>query len=242
MNRYFVPTMFFLCFVFLGFTCDLNAQTKKTTAKVAPKTTAAVEESESSENMGMGLESRFDSGVEPMKFDRMNIVPGTPMTVKPTMDNMVSDSKGRATGGILSRYDTTNFGKFFASGSLTQPTYTDRTAKLDDLSQRDNAFQNRQTQIDRIYPPRLYSNPDELPTTDGNAPEVKTNIANAIRGIENRFELKSRGEKIFTKLENGVLTLTGNLRSSDLADTIVNVLSMEAGIDRIENKIIILEP
>lgn len=229
---------FLLLFVLFVFAADIEAQTKKKTTAVA----ASLEESETSANMGVGLESRFNSGIQPMKFDRMNIIPGTPMTVKPTMDNMVSDSKGRASGGILSRYDTSNFGKFFASGSLNQPTYADRTSKLGDLSQRDNAFQNRATRIERIYPPRLFSDPNELPIMKVDSPEVQMNVENTIRGLGKRFEFEKYGEKIFTRFDTGVLVLTGNLRSSELADTIVNILSMEAGIDRIENKIIILEP
>lgn len=223
----------FLCLclcLFPGLLSTANGQAAKKTASKAAATAT-----EATETLGVGLESRFNSGSTPVQAERVNITPGSPMNVKPTMDTMVGGDE-KSFGGILSRYDTSNFGKFFASGSLAAKV---TAAKATKLQMEDSRIDNSRADASRLYPPRLEWNPDEFPVSSLETPEVRQNVVHQVRNLEKRLGLsEGQVELVFSA---DCLILRGRIHSRDQANSIVNVLAFEPGVDRIENQLTVLE-
>lgn len=189
---------------------------------------------EATESLGVGLESRFDSGVKPITAERVRIVPGTPLTVKPTMDNLITTQGQHSFGGILGRYDTSNFGKFFDSGSFTPLTNETPTTPA---SRHDSASMLADSSSGRIYPPRLTFDENEMPLSDGFSPIVQKNIIAQVQNVARQLGFDPTKEKVELVFEGRTLILTGQILSKDHSTTLERVLSMEPGIDRVENRI-----
>ena len=92
----------------------------------------AQEEVDATASLGVAQQSRFADGAEPVAMERARIVPGTPLAVNSTMQRLISSSSG-SFGGILSRYDTANFGKFFGGGSVALRDLTALSDRLPSL-------------------------------------------------------------------------------------------------------------
>ncbi len=213
---------------------------QKSGSKARTVTTTAGE-TEATQSMGVGLESRFSAGASPIKSERVQINPGTPLQVKATMDNMVSSGKaGKSFGGILGRYDTTTFGKFFAAGSLEQQDYQAATkTKLDDLSLGDNVTDNSKAKIARMYPPRYYIDPTDYPLSNEYLAQRQDLVKNQLNNILTHFSVPAESVKL--RFEGNCLVLTGKVRSNDLAESIVRILSLEPGVEQIENRLVIAD-
>lgn len=215
------------------------AQTKPVVRAVT--TTAG--ETEATQSLGVGLESRFTSGANPIKSERVQINPGTPLQVKATMDSMVGKKtagKNASFGGILGRYDTTSFGKFFAAGSLEQKAYqSSAKSKLDNLSLGDNTTDNSKAKIARMYPPRYYIDPMEYPITTEYAQQRQKFIENQLNNVLTHFNVSPETVKL--RFEGSCLILSGKVHSNDLAGAIVRTLSLEPGVEQIENRLVIVE-
>lgn len=205
----------------------------------APAATAGATGMETSQSLGMGMESRFNSGVTPITIERINIVPGTPLVVKPTMDNMTGTGAG-SFGGILSRYDKSTFGKFFAAGSLDAQTTISRS-KLDNVSLGDNLIDNSDSTIARMYPPRLFIEATDFPITTVPTEQIKKNVASQLNNVLSRYDLDPALERVELLFQDGLLILQGQIRSKDRSETLANVLSMEPGIQQVENRLIVLQ-
>lgn len=239
----FGPLLLIVSFGVINFTATINnayAQTKSTAIK-AVTTTAG--ETEATQSIGVGLESRFTSGANPIKAERVQINPGTPLQVKATMDSMVgtkTSGNNASFGGILGRYDTTAFGKFFAAGSLEQKAYQSSSkSKLDNLSLGDNITDNSKAKIARMYPPRYYIDPMEFPVSTEYIQQRQKFIGNQLNNI--LMHLNVLPETVKLRFEGNCLILSGKVHSGDLAGAIVRTLSLEPGVEQIENRLVIVE-
>ena len=228
-----------LVFLSVG-SLTVNGQTKA--AKTSSGATAGAAVTEATQSLGVGLESRFNSGSKPIEIDRVNITPGTPMTVKPTMDNMISKEGTTSFGGILGRYDTTNFGKFFASGGLAAQQAAARKAKDPALTLGDNVVDNSDAKIPRMYPPRLYIDPAEFPVTTDATRQVRLNVISQVKNMLTRFGTDSRREQVELVFQGDSVILQGQIRLKDQSLALENVLALEPGVGRVENRLVVLEP
>ncbi|MBR5626190.1 MAG: hypothetical protein IKW74_01050, partial [Thermoguttaceae bacterium] len=199
----------------------------------------AQDATEPTDSMGIGLESRFASGATPVTVQRTTITPGTPMSVQSTMESMINTGSSNQFGGILGRYDTSQFGKFFGMGSLTERTIPTRDLNID--IDMDNTVENT-IQIARMYPPRLIVDFNEMPTSTIQSHDVQDNISLQINNILNRFDFDPTKEQVELVSRGDSLILRGKVRSERLAQKLEFVLSMQAGIDNLKNELVILEP
>ena len=197
-------------------------------------------ETDAAESMGVGMKSRFASGATPIEIQRTQIIPGTPMSVNSTMSNILTSNRGGAFGGILARYDTTTFGKFFGTGELPQRTISQRIQELEALDQGDNTVEN--VEIDRMYPPRLVVDFNELPTRSLKSAASRANMTTQIENVLSRFEFDPHRESVRVEMLGGKLILRGAVQSTRLSQLIANVLSMQPGVDEVDNQLIVLAP
>lgn len=195
---------------------------------------------EATQSLGVGMESRFTAGSKPIVIDRVKITPGTPMTVKPTMDNMITSEEEGSFGGILGRYDTSTFGKFFESGSLNTRATTAARARLD-LSLGDNTLNNAGPAVPRMYPPRLYVDFAELPVSNTSERQVRLNIAGQVKNMLTRFGTDPQRERVELVFLEDSVVLQGQIRLMDHSVALENVLAMEPGVERVVNRLVVLE-
>ena len=201
----------------------------------------AQEETDATASLGVAQQSRFADGAEPVAMERAQIVPGTPLAVNSTMQRLISSSRG-SFGGILARYDTENFGKFFGGGSVALRDLTalsDRLDELEDLASGDNEVEN-DVEVARMYPPRLALNFADFPTRSLTAQTSQTNLAAQIENVVARFPVDRSVESFASK--DGVVYLRGKLKSTRMIRMLENVVSMQPGVRKVVNEIKPLAP
>ncbi len=203
----------------------------------------AQEETDATASLGVAQQSRFADGAEPVAMERAQIVPGTPLAVNSTMQRLISSSRG-SFGGILARYDTENFGKFFGGGSVALRDLTalsDRLDELEDLASGDNEVEN-DVEVARMYPPRLALNFADFPTRSLTAQTSQTNLAAQIENVVARFPVDKSVESFAYESKDGVVYLRGKLKSTRMIRMLENVVSMQPGVRKVVNEIKPLAP
>lgn len=203
----------------------------------------AQEDVDATASLGVAQQSRFADGAEPVAMERAQIVPGTPLAVNSTMQRLISSSRG-SFGGILARYDTENFGKFFGGGSVALRDLTalsDRLDELEDLASGDNEVEN-DVEVARMYPPRLALNFAEFPTRSLTAKTSQTNLAAQIENVVARFPVDKGVESFAYESKDGVVYLRGKLKSTRMIRMLENVVSMQPGVRKVVNEIKPLAP
>lgn len=203
----------------------------------------AQEEADATASLGVAQQSRFADGAEPVAMERAQIIPGTPLAVNSTMQRLISSSSG-SFGGILARYDTSNFGKFFGGGSVALRDLTalsDRLDELEDLAAGDNEVEN-DVEVARMYPPRLAMNFADFPTRSLTAPTARTNLAAQIENVVARFSVDKSVESFSYEAKGDVVYLRGKLKSTRMIRMLENVVSMQPGVGKVVNEIKPLSP
>ena len=208
-------------------------------------------ESDVAESMGVGLKSRFASGATPITIERTQIVPGTPMSVKSTMSNILTSNSGASFGGILARYDTSTFGKFFGT-TTTAPRAgfsSSRVDALNALDQGDNEIENVEA-TDRMYPPRLSIDFREYPTRiaskqkqDGE--ELKADrlgLATQIDNVLSRCAFDRNSELVRVETVGERVFLRGHVKSERTSRLLESVLSLNLGGEVIVNELTVNTP
>lgn len=193
-------------------------------------------ETDVAQSMGVGLKSRFASGATPVQLSRTKIVPGTPMSVTSTMSNMMSGNNN-SFGGILSRYDTANFGKFFGAGSLAPRANASRVDALDSLSQGDNEVDNGEL-TEKMYPPRLvvaFTVPADrgLDTTESQI-HIQRQIDNVTAHIKGFDRLS---ENVKFECVGSVVYLRGKVKSARTSRLLENIVGMQGGVEGVVNEL-----
>ena len=194
-------------------------------------------QSETADALGLGSESRFESGYTPIVIDRTTIVPGIPFNVKPTMDNLVKTS-GPSMGGILNRFDTSKFGRFFggsADAAAAMPTRNLAPAAKEGVTAA------QLSAAPKIYPPRLEINYAESPQTDVADPIIKQKINEHLLGVLDRYPLTSPEEQVILVFQGRTLILRGKIRSDYTSDLLFITMQMEPGIDAVVNELEIIK-
>ncbi len=199
----------------------------------------AAGETDVAQTMGVGLQSRFASGATPVQLSRTSIIPGTPMSVSSTMSNMMSGNNN-SFGGILARYDTSNFGKFFGTGTLAPRTNSSRVDALDNLGQADNEVENIENA--RMYPPRLVLDFTQFPTRSLATNESRAHIASQVDNVLARFDFDPKTEEVQVENLGSTVYLRGKVRSGRMARLIENVIGLQSGVDKVVNELEIAEP
>jgi len=188
------------------------------------------------ESIGVGKESRFASGATPITIERTKIIPGTPMSVNSTMSNILRSNNNTASfGGILARYDTSNFGKFFGTGTLTQRAPSARVDALDALDQSDNEVEN--VEVDRMYPPRLVLDFETFPMHSLSTPTARANMENVMENALARCGFDKKTESIRIVGVGSTLYVRGKVKSRRVADLAVNVASVQPGVERVVDEL-----
>ena len=192
--------------------------------------------SETSASLGLGNQTRFSSGFEPIKIERTNIVPGRPFKVKATMDNFISSSK-ESFGGILNRYDTSQFGKFFTldKGATVGGAMPDRT-----IPPQAASLTAGKTGAEQMYPPRLAIDGAAYPSTDCAAPAFKQSIDRAVRRILDKRPLEKDIERLELVFQGEKIVLRGEVKSKQTAETFQLALGMEPGVAEVVNEMKVL--
>ena len=201
------------------------------------------QDTEATASLGVAQQSRFADGAEPVAMERAQIVPGTPLAVNSTMQRLISSSRG-SFGGILARYDTANFGKFFGGGSVALrdlSALSDRLSQLEDLAAGDNEVEN-DVEVARMYPPRLALNFADFPTRSLATRSAQTNLAAQIENVVARFPVDKNVESFAYEAKGNVVYLRGKLKSTRMIKTLENVISMQPGVVKVVNEIQPLEP
>ena len=210
---------------------------------LAPFCWAQTDINDAAESMGVGMKSRFASGAEPIAIQRTKIIPGTPMSVNSTMSNILTSNSGSSFGGILARYDTANFGKFFGTGALPAraPSFGSRVDALTDLDQGDNEVEN--IEVERMYPPRLSIDFGDKQTrllTTKTGDSIRTTRAALATQIDIALErcdfdraretvrIENIGEKVY---------LRGKVKSERTSRLLENVLSINFGGEAVVNEL-----
>lgn len=211
-----------------------------------PLVFAQTGETDVAQSMGVGMKSRFASGATPIAIERTKIIPGTPMSVNSTMSNILTSSSGSSFGGILARYDTSNFGKFFGTGTLpTHSTLSNaRVDALNALDQGDNEVENAEA-VDRMYPPRLSIDFDEFPTrveclsSPENLDKLRSTLSSQIDNVLSRCDFDRGREKIRVENVGTRIYLRGVVKSRRTSVLLENVLSINFGGDAVVNELIV---
>ncbi|MGN1199580.1 MAG: hypothetical protein ACI4SW_02925 [Thermoguttaceae bacterium] len=199
------------------------------------------------ESMGVGMKSRFASGAEPIAIERTKIIPGTPMSVNSTMKNILTSNSGGSFGGILARYDTSNFGKFFGTGTFTtRPNVSSaRVDALTNLDQGDNEVENVETE--RMYPPRLALDFNKYPTRLSSRASSETrevdrlDISSQIENVLTRCDFDPSYERIQAERLGTKIVLNGRVKSFRTSELLERVLTINFGENSIVNNIEIEE-
>ena len=203
-------------------------------AQAVPKTGI----SDTAATLGLGAQSRLGSGYSPIQLERTEIIPGVPFNVKPTMDNFISAGGQASYGGILNRYDMTNFGRFFSS----------RTTNLSAAAaERALPASGGNTVIDnalgepRMYPPRIDISTERYPTTQLSSPETRTRIDQTVRRILEVNPLEPSEEKLILVFKENSVFLRGTVKSPRTAERLMLGLGMEPGVENVINELEIVE-
>ncbi|MDO5309117.1 MAG: BON domain-containing protein [Planctomycetia bacterium] len=198
-------------------------------------------DSDVAQSMGVGMQSRFASGATPISIERTSIIPGTPMAVNSTMSNiMTTNGRNGSFGGILARYDTSTFGKFFGTGQLTQRTPSTRIDDLDNLTQGDNEVEN--VEMERMYPPRLTLDFDAFPRRSLTSENARYAITSQVENVMARFNFDKSVETLQIESEGTTIILRGRVKTAREARLLANVVGMQAGVDQVINNLEILTP
>ncbi len=196
-------------------------------------------ELEVSESMGLGKQSRFVSGAAPISIDRTSIVPGTPLSVSSTMQNIIASGGRTSFGGILARYDVENFGKLFGTGTLAQREPTNR---VDDLeAPPDNEVEN-DLDVARMYPPRLVLDFNEFPKRALGSTAARANLKAQIANVVARCDFDRKTENFRVDMNGDVVYLRGTVRSARTSYLLENVVAMQPGVERVVNELEVSEP
>lgn len=202
----------------------------------------AQEDVDATASLGVAQQSRFADGATPVAMERAQIIPGTPLAVNSTMQRLISSSSG-SFGGILARYDTSNFGKFFGGGTVGTrdlSALSDRLAELEELAAGDNEVEN-DVEVARMYPPRLAMNFAEFPKRSLDSSLARTNLATQIENVVARFPVDKSVESFAYEAKGNVVYLRGKLKSTRMIRTLENVVSMQPGVAKVVNEIKPLE-
>ena len=208
----------------------------------------AQEETDAAASMGVGMKSRFASGATPVAIERTKIVPGTPMSVNSTMSKILTSNTGASFGGILARYDTSSFGKFFGSGTMTprNALSSSRVDALNNLDQSDNEVENIENE--RMYPARLVLDFNEFPvrltapkSTEESSQE-RAALASQIENVLARLNFDRTREVVRVENVGTRIYLRGKVRTAREAQLLENVLAINYGGDAVVNELIIEEP
>lgn len=203
-------------------------------------------DSDVAESMGVGLKSRFASGATPITIERTQIIPGTPMSVRSTMSNILTSNSGNSFGGILSRYDTSTFGNFF--GATTAPRANVSSSRVDTLTQLeqgDNEIENVEA-TDRMYPPRLSIDFREYPTrmvaqqTQKKGEELKAErrgLATQIDNVLSRCNFDRKTETVRVETLGDHVFLRGHVNSARTSRLLESVLSLNFGGEVVVNEL-----
>ena len=158
------------------------------------------------------------------------------MTVNSTMSNIMSSNSGGSFGGILSRYDTENFGKFFGDGTLNSSRLTSsRVDALEDLDSGDNEVENVDTA--RMYPARLALDFKMFPRRRVDSKETTEILNWQVENVVSRFNFDQAVEEIHVESKGNVLFLRGRVKSARMAKLLQSVLGMQTGVDRVVNEL-----
>ncbi len=225
----------FCCLTTLFWGVDAYGQTNRGGAQ-----TAVVGEADVAQSMGVGLKSRFASGATPIQLSRTSIVPGTPMTVNSTMNNIMASGSSSSFGGILARYDTSNFGKFFGSGTLAPRATSARVNALDSLTQADNEVENIETE--KMYPPRLLLDFNQYHIRSLATDESKKELLVQVENVVSRFNFDPAEEQIVLSGAGSTVFLRGKVKSGHLSRLVESVVGMQAGVEEVVNELEIVEP
>jgi len=205
---------------------------------------AQTSETDVSQSMGVGKESRFASGAPPLEIERTDIQPGTPMSSSSTMEKLISSGRGGSAsfGGILGRYTDLNFGKLFGSADGTVPSSLggSRLNSLEALDQGDNEVQN--VDAERMYPPRLVLDFNRFPTRSLRSNAARVQVASQIRNTLARFDLDPKVESVRVAFKGTTVYLRGQVRSSRCSSLIESVVGLQSGVERVVNELNVLEP
>lgn len=208
-----------------------------TTQSVLAQATA---DTDVAQSMGVGLQSRFASGATPVQLARTSITPGTPMSVSSTMSNMMSGSNN-SFGGILSRYDTSNFGKFFGTGNLAPRANSDRIAALENLlPDTDNEIENEETA--RMYPPRLVLNFREHPRRSLTTKESTLHLSKQVENVLARFKFDPKTEIVNVETQGQTVIITGKVKSGRMSRLLESVLGVQGGVENVVNQLEVAIP
>lgn len=199
---------------------------------------AQAKQSETAESLGLGTASRFETGYTPIVIERTTITPGVPFNVKPTMDNLVKTT-GPSMGGILNRFDTSKFGRFFDGSGQDAPSAA-MTRNLPVAKEGVTAAQLSASPS--LYPPQLVFDYRESPQTDVSDPLVKKKINLHLRQFLDRYPLTSPDEQVILVFDGRRLILRGKIYSAYTSDLLFIAMQMEPGIDTVVNELEILEP
>jgi len=200
---------------------------------------AQTDEADVSQTTGVGKESRFDSGLTPITIDRTKITPGTPMSVTSAMSKMISSS-GNSFGGILGRYDTSNFGKFFGTGTMTQRTTSSRIDSLEALATGDNEVDNVETE--KMYPPRLVLDFNKFPTRTLQSRESRLQVLSQMKNAVARLDIDPKVEAVRVSFDGTTVYLRGQVRSARCSRLLESVVGLQSGVERVVNELNVLEP
>lgn len=208
----------------------------------------AQEDTDVATSMGVGMKSRFASGATPITIERTKIIPGTPMSVNSTMSNILTSNSGSSFGGILARYDVSNFGKFFGSGTMNARNgiSSSRVDALNNLDQADNEVEN--IEADRMYPARLVIDFNEFPirlAAHKSAEEISQERAALASQIDNvlvRLNFDRAHESVRVESVGDRIFLRGNVRTLRESRLLENVLSINYGGEVIVNELVVEEP
>ena len=160
------------------------------------------------------------------------------MTVRSTMSNIMTSGSSSSFGGILARYDTENFGKFFGTGTLAPRATSSRVDALEDLDQGDNVVENIETE--RMYPPRLVLDFNQYPIRSLTTTEARSNMSSQIENVIARFDFDRNAEEINVANSGSTVYLRGKVKSARLARLVESVVSLQAGVEEVVNELEIL--
>ena len=190
------------------------------------------QQSETAASLGLGT-SRFDSGYSPIVVNHTTIVPGTPFNVKPTMDNLISASK-TSMGGILTRFNTSNFGQIFNGPAVPVPMASAAIARKAPPA----AVPPAAVPGNLPYPPRLVLDGDFTPIENSVSLDTQKRIEQITQDVLARNEELYNSCRIEFEYEGRTVTLRGNVDSAYVADLIALTIEMEPGIDSVVNELV----
>lgn len=195
--------------------------------------TAGTATTSTTESLGLGVETRFNSGYSPITLDRPNITPGQPFNIRPTMDSLVSGGKSGSFGGLLRRYDMSGFGRIFATRAANAALAASLARNLPPPA--DTTVVNVSDEP-RMYPPRLKTDPDDFPSLDLNSDEKRREIDHCVCNILDRYPLHPK-DSLTINADGDRLVLHGQVRSKRTIEALASGLGLVPGVFAVDNQI-----